>query len=453
MTIAIKTSLPAALGALMLALGATTGARAEMDATQLARLGADLTPNGAEMAGNKDGTIPAWTGGLSKPPAGWKPEQGYIDPYKDEKPLLKIDAKNVEQHKDKLSAGLQAMIKKYPSFVVNVYPTHRTFAQPKEVYEATKKQAASAKLNGLSIDGYVGPGTPFPVPKTGLEAMYNHTTRYFGRVNTCRDWLPVRASGDYYRVGFCEDNVQGQNMEPRQEGTIFSFFGYYDAPETLVGTIYLVHDAVDFTKGGRAAWIYNAGQRRVRRAPDLAYDNIDDGTEGMRTTDDYWGFQGAFDRYDFKLAGKKEMYIPYNGYKALDPTLKYKDMVDKGSLKSDLQRFELHRVWVVEATLKAGTSHVLPKRTFYIDEDSHTIALADGYDGRNNLWRVYTYPLIQAYDAGVMFQAPFVTHDLSNGNYMVTALTNERKQPAYTWGGKGKLADFQVDAIRRRGTR
>jgi hypothetical protein len=441
-----------ALGAAAFALLAAT-AHAEMDAAQLARLGTDLTPNGAEMAGNKEGTIPAWTGGLSKPPAGWKPEQGYVDPFKDEKPLFKIDAKNLDQYKDKVSPGLQAMIKKYPGFYLNVYTTHRTFAQPKEVYEDTKKQAATAKLNGLSISGYVGPGTPFPVPKSGVEEMFNHTTRFFGSIKTCRDWLPVRANGDYYRVGFCEDNVQGQNMEPRQDGTIFSFFGYYDAPDTLVGTIYLVHDPVDFTKGSRAAWIYNAGQRRVRRAPDLAYDNIDDGTEGMRTTDDYWGFQGAMDRYDFKLVGKKEMYIPYNGYKQLDPALKYKDMVDKGHLKSELQRFELHRVWVVEATLKQGMSHVLPKRTYYLDEDSHTISLAEGYDGRGNLWRTYTYPLIQAYDAGVMFQAPFVTHDLSNGNYMVTALTNERKQPAYSWGAKGKLADFQVDAIRRRGTR
>lgn len=440
------------LSSMALALGATT-ARAAMDAAELARLGADLTPNGAEAAGNKEGTIPAWTGGLASPPAGWKPEMGYVDPFKDEKPVLKIDAKNADQYKDKLSVGMMAMLKKYPTFSIHVYPTHRTFAQPKAVYEATKKQAATAKLEGLSIEGYVGPGTPFPVPKSGVEAMYNHTTRYFGSIKTCRDWLPVRASGDYYRVGFCEDNIQGQNMEPRQDGTIFSFFGYYDAPETLVGTIYLVHDPVDFTKGNRQAWIYNAGQRRVRRAPDLAYDNIDDGTEGMRTTDDYWGFQGAMDRYDFKLVGKKEMYVPYNTYKLQDPALKYKDILDKGHLKPELLRFELHRVWVVEATLKAGTSHVLPKRTYFLDEDSHTIVLADGYDSRGNLWRAYSYPLVQAYDAGVMFQAPFVNHDLSNGSFMVSALSNERKQPAYSWGAKGKQADFTVDAIRRRGTR
>jgi hypothetical protein len=445
-------SVALAISGLMLAT-VSTGVQAQLDNTQLERLGKDLTPNGAEKAGNKEGTIPEWTGGLTKPPAGWKPTQGYVDPYKDDKVLYKIDAKNADQYKDKLSPGLMAMMKKYPTFYLNVYPTRRSFAQPPAIYDATKKQAATAKLNGLGISGYVGPGTPFPIPKNGVEVMYNHNLRFVGSYKKCNDWLPVRGNGEYYRVGMCEEVVQGQNMEPRTNNQLFSMFAYYDAPETLVGTIYLIQDPVDFTQGARQAWIYNAGQRRVRRAPDLAYDNIEDGTEGMRTTDDYWGFQGAMDRYEFKLLGKKEMIVPYNAYKLQNPALKYKDMVDKGSLKSELQRYELHRVWVVEANLKPGMSHVLPKRTFYVDEDSYTIVLADGYDGRGNLWRVYTYPLVQAYDAGVMFQAPFITHDLTNGNYIANALTNERKQPAYQWGAKGKASDFTVDAIRRRGTR
>ena len=320
-----------------------TAARAEVSAADLERLGKDLTPVGAEKAGNKDGTIPEWTGGI-KPPAGWTPAQGYTDPYKDDKVLLKIDGKNVDQYKDKVTPGMVAMLKKYPNQFMDVYPTHRSAFWPKEVYDATKAQAAKVSLNGLSITGYEPPGVPFPVPKSGVEVMYNHTTRYFGGFKTCRDWLPVRGNGDYYRVGFCEDMVQGQNMDQRTPNEIFSFFGYYDAPDTLIGTIYLVRDPVDYTKGQRQAWIYNAGQRRVRRAPDLAYDNIDDGTEGMRTTDDYWGFQGALDRYDFKLVGKKEIYIPYNAYKINDAHLKYKDMVDKGSLKPDLMRWELHRI-------------------------------------------------------------------------------------------------------------
>ncbi len=434
-------------------LAGMSPARAELAPAELERLGKDLTPSGAERAGNKDGSIPAWTGGLTKPPAGWKPEQGYVDPFKDEKPILVITATNVEQHKDKLSAGTIAMFKKFPGYRVNVYRTHRTFANPQAIYDATREQAAKARLDGLSLKNYDVPGVPFPIPKSGVEAIYNHTTKYFGGYQACRDWLPTRANGNFYRVGFCEDMVQGQNMTPRTSGNVFTFFGLYDAPATLVGTIYLVQDPVDYTTGSRQAWIYNAGQRRVRRAPDLAYDNIDDGTEGMRTTDDYWGFQGAMDRYEWKLLGKKEVYIPYNSYKLNDPSLKYADMLDKGTLKPDLQRFELHRVWVVEATLKPGMSHVLSKRVFYLDEDSHTIALADGYDGRGNLWRNYTYHLTQAYDAGVMFQAPFITTDLVNGNFIVTGLSNERKQPAYQWNRKGKQEEFTIDAIRRRGTR
>jgi hypothetical protein len=432
----------------------TTFARAQLTQTEVDRLGKDLTPNGAEKAGNKDGSIPEWTGGMTKPPAGWKPEMGYTDPFAGEKPLFVITAHNAEQYKDKISAGMMAMLKKYPTtFNMPVYPTHRTFALPQSVYDATKAQAAKVKLDGLSLKNYSLPGTPFPIPKSGVEVMYNHLNKWFGSYKACRDWLPVKANGDYYRVGFCETMVQGQNFDEARPNNIFTFFGAYDAPATLVGTIYLVKDPIDYTLENREAYIYNAGQRRVRRAPDVAYDNIDDGTEAMRTSDDYWGYNGAMDRYTFKLLGKKEMYIPYNAYKLSDPKLKYKDMVDKGHFKSDLFRYELHRVWTVEATLKPGMSHVLAKRVFYIDEDSNIIAMADGYDGRGNLWRVYSLPLVQAYDVPLMFQSPFLVNDLSNGTFMGTSMTNERKQPAYVWNTKAKAVDFTVDAIRRKGTR
>ncbi len=445
----------AATLAFMACATAATAVHAEMSAVELEHLGKDLTPSGAEMGANTEGSIPAWTGGMSKPPAGWKPEMGYVDPFKGEKPLYVITARTADQYKERLSPGLMAMLKKYPTFTVPVYPTHRTFSLPQPIYDATKAQAGKARITGLSISGYDVPGIPFPVPKTGVEAIYDHTTKYFGGYSVCRDWLPVRFNGEYTRAGFCEDMIQGQNMAPREENNVFTFYGLYDAPTTLVGTIYLVRDPVDYARpdAARKAWIYNAGQRRVRRAPDVAYDNIDDGTEGMRTTDDYWCFHGALDRYDWKLFGKKEMYIPYNAYKLQDATLKYADMVDKGALKSDLMRYELHRVWVVEATLKPGMSHVIQKRVLYMDEDSHIIALGDGYDGRGGLWRVYQCPLVQAYDANVMFQAPYIVHDLSTGGYFVSALTNERKQPAYKWNVQGRASDYDVDAIRRRGTR
>lgn len=437
-------------------LGGPTAAWSAITAVEVDRLGKELTPSGAEKAGNKDGTIPPWEGGLTKPPAGWKPEMGYVDPFASEQPLFTITAQNYQEHQDKLSGGMIAMLKKYPdTFRMPVYKTHRTFANPQHVYDKTKQLATKvANVDGLALENFEMGGFPFPIPKNGVEVMYNHQTRWYGGYSRCGDWLPTRSNGDFYRVGYCEEVIQPTEMDKGNgPNDLFFYTGKYDAPSTLVGTVYLVHDVVDKTKGDRAAWIYNAGQRRVRRAPNVAYDNIDDGTEGMRTTDDHWGFNGPMDRYEWKLVGKKEMYIPYNAYKLGDPKLKYKDMLDKGHLKSDLMRYELHRVWVVEATLKDGMSHVLPKRVFYIDEDSWMVALADGYDSRGNMWRVYIEPLVQLYDVPVMIQRPYVVHSLDNGNFIVSNVDNERPQPAMQYGKTGKFADFQVDAIRRMGTR
>ena len=445
--------LGAAIGAITLSSAAMAGASQE----EIAKLGTELTPTGAIKAGNADGTIPAWDGGLATPPAGYNPKEGYIDPFADEKPLFVINAQNYEQYKDKLNPGVIALMQKYPdTFYMPVYKTHRTFAYPQNVYDHIKELAATTSMEGESLKGYSQPGIPFPLAKTGAEVITNHLNRYYGgALDRCGDWLPVQPNGDYYRVGFCTENVSASNMDKTQEdgNDMFYFFGLYDAPATLVGTIYLVQDTIDKTIGERRAWIYNAGQRRVRRAPDLAYDNIDDGTEGMRYTDDYWGFNGGIDRYDWKLVGKKEMYIPYNAYKLGDPSLKYADMVDKGTLKSDLMRYELHRVLEVEATLKEGKSHAYAKRTFYIDEDSWMIALEDAYDSRGNLWRAYTLPLMQFYDAPAMLQRAFLTHDLVSGAFIVSQLDNERKMPNMKFGAKGRYADYQTSAIRRRGTK
>lgn len=416
------------------------------------RLGGDLTPNGAERAGNRDGTIPAWEGGLTTPPAGWKPENGYTDPFAQDKPLFVINRANADKYRDKLSPGLMAMLKKYPSFNMPVYQTRRTFANPQSVYDATKSQAGRALIKGYSFQNYTAPGTPFPVPTSGLEAIYNHISRYFGSYKLCTHWLPVRASGEFYRVGFCEDLVQTQNFDQPPKNLMLTFYGAYDTPPSLTGTIYLVQDPMDFTTESRKSWIYNAGQRRVRRAPDFAYDAATDGDEGMRFTDDYYGFNGPPDRFEWKLIGKREMYVPYNTYRANSKSLRYDDMLDKGHLKSDLMRYELHRVWEVEATLRPGMSHGYSKRVFYLDEDSHMITLADIYDPRGDLWRVHLLGLMQAYDARVMLQAPFVLHDIQRGSYFVEGVTNERKE-VVVWNEPRRWSDYQADAVRRRGMR
>lgn len=425
---------------------------AAITAEEAGRLGKDLTPTGAEKAGNKDGTIPSWEGGLTKAPAGFKPETGYTDPFPDEKPLFVITAQNAEQYKDKLSAGMLAMFKKYPNYRMPVYTTHRTYAQPQEIYQRVKDQATKARIDDKGeLQNYTPAGIAFPIPKTGMEAMYNHLLRWYGGYRWCTNWLPVRPNGDFYRVGYCEDQIQASNMDHPKPNDLYYYYGNYTAPSSLIGTTYLVYEPVDYAKNDRSAWIYNSGQRRVRRAPNVAFDNVDDGTEGMRVTDDWHGFNGSMERYDWKLVGKKEMYIPYNAYKLIDPKLKYENMLDKGFVKPDLVRYELHRVWVVEATLKKGMSHNYAKRTFYLDEDSWLIASQDAFDSRGSLWRHYQFPLTQLYDVPTMHQRPYMVHDLTNGNLFLGQIDNEIKQPSLKFGAKGKVDDFTPEALRRRG--
>jgi hypothetical protein len=444
------------LGATLAAacLAGSAPAFAKLSDADAARLGADLTPVGAEKAGNKDGTIPGWTGGLCSPPSGWSSAQGYgVNPFAGDAVKFTITKANAAQYKDKLTAGTLAMLQKYDNFKMPVYETRRTACYPQEVYDEVKSFATKIELEGFGIAGGRS-AVPFPIPKNGLEAIWNHQQRYLGG-GLEREYhsFPVRGNGDFFKVGAHEYRIFNANLDQPQDNLLLGFLSYFTAPATLEGTVFLVHEPLDQVKQARAAWIYNAGQRRVRRAPDLAYDNVNDGTEGMRVTDEFDAWNGAPDRYDWKLVGKKEVYIPYNSFKLADKSLKYeKDMIRKNTPNADLMRYELHRVWVVEATLKKGSKHIYGKREFYLDEDTWTVVYHDAYDTRGQLWRVAIHPMIQFYDAKVPWYRANIWHDLSNGNYLFSLLDNEVKQP-WKFGQKGKWADFQPDALRRIGTK
>jgi hypothetical protein len=170
----------------------------------------------------------------------------------------------------------------------------------------------------------------------------------------------------------------------------------------------------------------------------------------MLVTDQVDAYNGAPDRYDWKLLVKKEIYVPYNVYRLSDKSLKYKDIIGKGTINADLVRYELHRVWVVEGTLKPGARHVYGRRTFYLDEDSWSVLMEDAYDNRGGLWRVALHGLIQCYDALVPWYRMGIYHDLSNGAYLTGGYDNELKD-TIQFGVKGRLGDFQPDSLRRLG--
>ena len=329
-----------------------------------------LAPVGTE-GWQQDGTIPAWNGGLTGAAVGLTAAQGYVDPFASDQVKFTISAANAERRRT-LARTLALL--KVRHLQDAVYETRRRVT----VYDAEGLAAKVSLRLGVNNSAVLSR----PIPKNGLEAIWNHTLRYLGGgVDRNYNSFPVRANGDFYKIGVREFRIFNANLDQPQDNLLLGFLSYFTAPATLEGTVFLVHEPVDQVKQQRAAWIYNAGARRVRRAPDLNYDNINDGTEGMRTTDQFDAYNGAPDRYDWKLVGKQEVYIPYNSYKLSSKKLKYKeDIIRKNTVNSDLMRHELHRCWVVEANLKAGSKHIYGKRVFFLDEDTWTVVYEDAYD-------------------------------------------------------------------------
>ncbi len=436
-----------------LALGPLAGAAAQAKATaeQVERLGKDLTPVGAERAGNKDGSIPAWDGGVTRAPAGFDAAKGWADPFAADKPLFTITAANAEQHKDRLAPGQLALLKRYPGYKMVVYPTRRSAAFPEPVYAAVKAEAGRIAIanEGNSVLNVSASTVPFPFPENGVEAIWNHAFRYRGgTLERHTTEFPVQPNGSFTPVRRYEETIFGNGMKD-EPNVLFFFRTNYQAPSSIAGEALLAHDYIDQVKQPRAAWVYNPGARRVLRAPQVAYDTPRTGTDGLSTVDDYDGFNGSPDRFEWKLQGKREMIVSYNNNRLTDKSLKYTDIIRPATMNQDLVRYELHRVWVVEATLRAGKSHVYGKRVYYLDEDSWQIVHADLYDGRGELWRVLEVHGVQFYDGPAYFIAGTAQYDLQARRYVSSGLTNEEKPIRFNV--PMRTADFTPDALRRAG--
>ena len=444
---------------LAVSLAFTSGAAvAKIDAAQAKKLSKELTAFGAERGANADGSIPAWSGGITSAPAGFTPGDHHPDPFPTDKVLYTVTAKNLGQYKELLTPGQIKLFETYPdSYKMAVYQTRRSASYPEHVYQASIKNASQAELveegNGIKQASI---GIPFPIPANGLEAIWNHILRYRGESITRQGGQAApTASGDYTYLGFDDRlllpyGVKDASPEKLQETNIlFKFKQKVTEPARLAGTALLVHETMDQIKTPRQAWTYNTGQRRVRRAPNVAYDAPGTASDGLRTTDDFDMFNGAPDRYTWSLKGKKELLIPYNDYRLHSDQIKYDDVLKVGHINPDLVRYEKHRVWVVEANLKDNTRHTYKKRVFFIDEDSWQIAVTDIYDNRDELYRVGVAHGINYYEVPTQWSTLEVFHDLQSRRYIAMGLDNEASM--YDFSAKMEEKSFTPAALRREG--
>lgn len=408
-------------------------ALAVVGAEQAAELGKTLTPLGAEKAGNKAGTIPPWTGGLPK---------GVMkrgdNPFAADKPLYVITAANADKYADLLTAGHKALFKTFPDYTMPVYPCRRSASYPQWYYDSTVKNATRVNLtdHGYGFSG-TARGAPFPIPTNATESMWNHIMRY--NTTGWRGYLNsavTQTDGSYtLERAYLEltyiYNNRKYTVETLDNQNLYALIKTV-APPDKAGTADLLHVPIDRVKEDTKVWEFNTALQRVRRIGSVGYDNPL--FDGLMTHDQVDMFNGPLDRYDVKLLGKRELLVPYNAYELYSPKIKYRDIVHKGHINQALTRYELHRVWVIEANLRPGFNHIYRKRYFYQDEDSWLILLEDMYDDRLQFWRTAEAHAINYADVPVVVNGVQVHYDLQSRRYVILNMTNEESQIIeYDW--------------------
>lgn len=435
-----------------LALTLSSVAQAKVTPEQAAKLENELTPIGAERAGNAAGTIPSWDGGITRVPSNYTKGAHHPDPYSEDKILFTIDSSNFKQYLSTLTNGQLAMFKKYPTYKINVYPTRRTASYPEKIYDFSKRNAVQAELTqdgaGL-LNAKVG--VPFPIPQSGLEVVWNHLTRYRGE-SAKGEYVQIapQKDGSFVPYKYQQESLQFYVQEqPEKDEFLFLYKQRITAPSRKSGEVLLVHETMNQVSDPRRAWRYDPGRRRSMRVPTVAYDAVANGSDGLSTVDNFDMFSGSPDKYNWKIIGKKEMYVPYNSYQLHSKDLAYEDIIQAGHLNQDHTRYELHRVWMVEAELKTGQSNIYKKRVFYFDEDSWQALLVDHYNEDGELWRVAEAHVINYYEVPVLWSTVTTIYDLKAGRYVAHGLNNQEEM--FTFNNKMTYRQFTSSALRREG--
>ena len=419
------------IAAIML-MGLGGASHAGVATEEAAELGKSLTPIGAERAGNAEGSIPEWTPiePFGKPSG----EFPYNPEVEKDRPAYVVSAANIDQYSDKLSAGHLELFRRFPnSYKMIVYPSRRVANFPEKIKQETIKNATRASLDGVDNPKGAYVGFPFPIPRSGAEVPWNHRSKWRGEnIRRYNNQMIVQPDGNFSLTKIVEDvefvyaSIENPNPLELKPGTTFiRYISQTISPPRIAGTYILVHEKAGFGPEGRAAWLYAPALKRIRRAPAVCCDNPYEGTDGHQFYDQVDMYNGVLERFNWKLLGKKEMLIPYNSYKIAGDSVKYSDIAKANHINQNLPRYEMHRVWVVEATNKPDKRHTFSKRTMYFDEDTWNIVMIDDYDHQGQLMQFQEGHLVQFPASLSSSTVPEVIYHLNSGRYFVTAMFNE----------------------------
>lgn len=416
-----------------------------------------LTPIGAEKGGTPDGRIPAWDGGLKTPPAGYVKGGRLVDPYPQDKPLFTITAATAAKYAAQLSPGHRALFAKYADYTMPVFQTRRSVAYPQAIYDATQANLKSAKLLGSDALSGARLGFPFPKPQNGVEVMWNHRTRYRGdatQTQTTQAIVRPGSAPQYLkqteRVLYRYANLRNP-ADMSTSNILLYYLTWFGSTPNDVDFTALVHETANSEKDQRDVWVIPPKIPRMFRIPPVGYDQPFPGSDGIQFIDMVDMYNGAFDRYVWKLAGKRELFIPYNSHRISSGAWKYPQLLKPDHLNQEATRYELHRVWVIEATERGGKRHLFGKRTFYVDEDSWNVVLVENEDREGRLWRFQEGHLVTLYENLSTNCLPVVAYDLKDGRYFINRLLGEDRPPQEV--GDMKEGDFLPATVRSRYTR
>ncbi|HEY1076069.1 MAG TPA: DUF1329 domain-containing protein [Fontimonas sp.] len=427
------------IGGERIVIGAGSGDAGRVVSPAAAGAGSNLTPIGAEAGPSADGSIPAWSGGIARSdwPSGAGPGKRLLDPFPADAPLFTITASNYSRYRERLSAAHQALFARYPTYSMPVYKTRRSVGYPQAIYDASQANIGRSKLLGPDSLAGAHLGVPFPRPQSGVEIMWNHRTRYRGNTvqqQTTQAVVPVRGKPiylkqtekAYFRYGNIADPI-----DLAKKNFLLYYLTWFGASRNEMDFLALVHETANSLENNRDIWVLPPKIPKMFRVPPVGYDQPFPGSEGLMFIDMVDMYNGAFDRYVWKLVGKRELYIPYNSFRIGDAKNKYADMLKPHHFDQNLTRYELHRVWVIEASERSGKRHSFGKRTFYVDEDSWNVVLVENQDREGKPWRFQEGHLLPIYDIQAANVAPMLVYDLQDGRYFANHLSAEDSPPQY----------------------